>query len=38
VIAHCPMVDGDWIQEGKEVRNPYYGSEMLECGEVTGDL
>ena len=32
----CPMVKGgggDWLQPGGELLNPYYGSEMLHCGE-----
>lgn len=32
----CPMVKGgggDWLQAGGELANPYYGSEMLRCGE-----
>ncbi len=33
---YCPMVKGgggDWLQPGGELLNPYYGSEMLHCGE-----
>jgi Cu(I)/Ag(I) efflux system membrane fusion protein len=33
---YCPMVPGgggDWLQSGGEVLNPYFGSEMLRCGE-----
>lgn len=37
-IMHCPMAfdwDGaDWIQEGDDVRNPYFGETMYRCGEV----
>lgn len=32
----CPMVPGgggDWLQPGGELLNPYFGSEMLRCGE-----
>lgn len=40
--AHCPMAgDGKgafWIQRGKEVRNPFYGSSMLSCGSIEGAL
>jgi hypothetical protein len=36
--AHCPMAfDGkgaSWLSDKTEIRNPYYGDEMLECGEV----
>jgi RND family efflux transporter MFP subunit len=33
---YCPMVKGgggDWLQSAGELLNPYYGSEMLHCGE-----
>jgi Cu(I)/Ag(I) efflux system membrane fusion protein len=33
---YCPMVSGgggDWLQSGGELLNPYFGSEMLRCGE-----
>jgi hypothetical protein len=35
---YCPMYnqgkDGYWISETKDVKNPYYGSEMLSCGRM----
>lgn len=35
---YCPMYnDGKgayWISETKEIKNPYYGSEMLSCGSL----
>ena len=31
-IAYCPMVKKRWLQTGGEIRNPYYGSQMLTCG------
>lgn len=35
---HCPMALDNkgamWLSESKEIRNPYYGDEMLECGTV----
>ena len=31
--AYCPMVKKSWLQKGEQIKNPYYGSEMLECGE-----
>lgn len=35
---HCPMARNNqgalWISELKEVKNPYFGAEMLECGRV----
>lgn len=38
-VFHCPMaLDGegaDWLQQGEETTNPYYGSQMLRCGSRT---
>lgn len=35
---HCPMFNENkgalWLSETKEVKNPYYGSQMLTCGTV----
>jgi hypothetical protein len=31
---YCPMVKKNWLQDRKEIRNPYYGSSMLTCGEL----
>jgi hypothetical protein len=32
-IFYCPMAPGYWLQKaGEEMRNPYYGPAMLECG------
>lgn len=33
---YCPMVaggGGDWLQPGGVLLNPYFGSELLRCGE-----
>jgi hypothetical protein len=39
IYRDCPMYDqgksGYWISEFKEIKNPYYGSEMLTCGGIT---
>ncbi len=38
---YCPMVPGgggDWLQPGGELLNPYFGSEMLRCGEKVHDF
>lgn len=38
---YCPMVPGgggDWMQPGGDLANPYWGSEMLTCGEVVNDM
>jgi Cu(I)/Ag(I) efflux system membrane fusion protein len=37
-LAHCPMafddVGADWLQEGEQLANPYFGARMLRCGKV----
>lgn len=33
-VAYCPMADKPWVQKGTEIKNPYYGSEMLSCGSI----
>lgn len=41
-VQYCPMANqgagGYWLAAEKEVRNPYYGDEMLNCGEVKETL
>jgi multidrug efflux pump subunit AcrA (membrane-fusion protein) len=37
-VAHCPMVNADWVTATREIRNPYAGSQMLTCGSVTGSV
>jgi hypothetical protein len=32
-LAFCPMVKQSWLQKEEQIRNPYYGSGMLTCGE-----
>jgi len=31
---YCSMAKKGWLQPDKGVRNPYYGSSMLKCGEL----
>lgn len=42
IRMHCPMAadnrGADWLQSGEELRNPYFGSSMLTCGEVVERL
>lgn len=37
-VQYCPMANdgegGYWLASEEEIRNPYYGDEMLNCGEV----
>ncbi|MGR3219938.1 MAG: efflux RND transporter periplasmic adaptor subunit [Candidatus Anammoxibacter sp.] len=30
----CPMVNAPWLQETKEIGNPYYGAKMINCGTL----
>jgi hypothetical protein len=32
-VTYCPMIRRSWLQKEEKIRNPYYGSSMLECGE-----
>ena len=31
---YCPMVKAIWLSETRPIKNPYYGSSMLTCGQV----
>lgn len=37
-VQFCPMADNNtgalWLSTEKEIRNPYFGSQMLQCGTV----
>jgi hypothetical protein len=41
-VEHCPMANdgegGDWLSGEKNIKNPYFGSSMLECGSVLQEL
>lgn len=41
-VQHCPMADNnngaDWLSTEKQIKNPYFGSSMLTCGEVTKEI
>jgi hypothetical protein len=32
---YCPMKNAYWISDEETIRNPYYGSQMLDCGKVS---
>lgn len=36
--AYCPMKKAYWLSSEKAIKNPYYGSAMLTCGQVTQRL
>jgi len=36
-LSFCPMALGNgayWVSDSDQIKNPYFGPEMLECGEV----
>lgn len=33
-LGFCPMVGHRWVQKDGQVSNPYYGKQMLTCGEL----
>jgi RND family efflux transporter MFP subunit len=37
-VFHCPMAKARWLQASEKTANPYFGSEMLECGDVTATI
>lgn len=41
-VQYCPMANegngGYWLSSKEEIMNPYYGDEMLHCGEVKETL
>lgn len=36
VVVYCSMAPGRWLQKEGAVRNPYFGDEMLTCGDIEG--
>lgn len=41
-VEFCPMANNDvgayWLSEDEEIRNPYFGKEMLNCGSVIDEI
>ncbi|MCQ6957210.1 DUF3347 domain-containing protein [Mucilaginibacter aquariorum] len=35
---YCPMKKSYWLSESSTIENPYYGDQMLTCGEVKETL
>ncbi|MGN6504861.1 MAG: efflux RND transporter periplasmic adaptor subunit, partial [Tepidisphaeraceae bacterium] len=33
-VAWCPMKKAHWLQQGDAIANPYYGTQMPDCGEL----
>ncbi len=40
-LSFCPMAfdgkGGFWLQDSDAIKNPYFGPEMLKCGEIRGE-
>ena len=41
-LQHCPMADNsygaNWLSRDPAIRNPYFGTKMMDCGEVKSIL
>ncbi|MCM4153523.1 efflux RND transporter periplasmic adaptor subunit [Arenibacter sp. N53] len=41
-IQKCPMADNNkgafWLSNQKEIRNPYYGEQMMSCGSIIDSI
>lgn len=37
-VQYCPMADGSWLSDEKQIANPYYGKSMLSCGSVKSEI
>lgn len=37
-IMYCPMKKAYWISAFEQIKNPYYGSSMLTCGNISETL
>jgi hypothetical protein len=39
---HCPMAKNGkgamWLSETKEIKNPYFGDKMIECGDIEEEI
>jgi len=41
-VDFCPMADGNkgayWLSLSKEIKNPYFGKAMIDCGEIKSTI
>jgi hypothetical protein len=37
-VAYCPMARKYWLQKGEDIRNPFYGASMADCGRLVPTL
>ena len=40
--VYCPMYNNDkgaqWLSDSEEIQNPYFGDEMMSCGEIQKEI
>lgn len=37
-VMHCPMARGRWLQNSADLANPFYATDMKECGETLREI
>lgn len=37
-LQYCPMKKASWLSDSKDIKNPYYGDKMIDCGSVKATL
>ncbi len=37
-LDYCPMKKASWLSDKKDIKNPYYGKKMSDCGSVKATL
>jgi hypothetical protein len=37
-VQYCPMAKKSWLNEAEDIQNPFYGSKMYDCGDVTSTI
>ena len=37
-VQYCPMKKASWLSSEQVIKNPYYGSSMLTCGEISDTI
>jgi hypothetical protein len=37
-VMYCPMAPGHWMQTIDRVNNPFYATQMKQCGEMVGTV
>ncbi len=36
-VVYCPMAKKPWLQESRQIANPYFGSKMPKCGQIVSE-